>query len=62
MKKSKILQKDHEAILLLYRRMKPEERLVAYFNHSQLVNQIYLAGVNYRASFSSQSKKVSRES
>ncbi len=28
MRKSEILQKDHEDLLLLYKRMKPEERLI----------------------------------
>ena len=31
-------------------RMTPEERLVAFAAHSQLVTQLYLAGVKYRAS------------
>ncbi len=48
MKKSEILQKDHEDLISLYKRMKPEERLMAYFHHSQLVTQIYQLGVNYR--------------
>lgn len=48
MKKSGILQKDHEDLLLLYQRMKPEERLVAYANHAQLMNQMYQAGVKHR--------------
>ena len=48
--KSKILQKDHEDMIELYRKMKPEERLMAYFHHSQLVQQFYQAGLTFRTS------------
>ena len=48
MSKSEVLQKVHEEMIALYKRMKPEERLVAYFHHSQLISQIYQAGVIYR--------------
>lgn len=57
MKKSDILQKDHEDLLLLYQRMKPEERLVAYANHAQLMNQMYQAGVRYRSGLLPSSKR-----
>ncbi|MBI3318747.1 MAG: hypothetical protein HYZ90_06395 [Candidatus Omnitrophica bacterium] len=30
------------------RRMKPEERLLAYLQHSQLIHRIYDAGVRHR--------------
>lgn len=49
MKGSKILKRDGEEIALLCKSMKPEERLVAYFQHSQLVHLIYQAGVSYRS-------------
>ncbi|MBI3615347.1 MAG: hypothetical protein HY211_02405 [Candidatus Omnitrophica bacterium] len=48
MKESEILKKDREESILLSKRMKPEERIVAYFHHSQLMNRIYQAGVDYR--------------
>jgi len=52
MKKSEVLRKDHEEMIALYKRMKPEERLVAFFYHSQLIHQLYQAGVGYRLSAS----------
>ncbi len=58
MRKSEILQKDHEDLLLLYKRMKPEERLMAYFRHSQLITQIYQAGVKYRSESHHHSGKI----
>jgi len=48
MKKSEVLHKDHDEMIALYKRMKPEERLVAFFNHSQLIHRLYQAGVGYR--------------
>ena len=49
MNPSEILQKDHEDMLRLCQRMKPEERLVAFFHHTQLTYQMYRAGVRYRS-------------
>jgi hypothetical protein len=43
-----IVQQEREEMFLLSKRMKPEERLVAYFHHSQLMYQMYQAGVKYR--------------
>jgi len=57
MKKSDILQKDHEGLLLLYQRMTPEERLVAFFHHSRLVYQLYQAGLRYRSAVHLPSKR-----
>ncbi len=37
--------------VLLSKRMRPGERLVAYFHHSQLMSQIYQAGEDYRKRF-----------
>ena len=48
MSTSEILQKDHEDLIRLCQRMKPEERLIAFFHHSQLTHQMYQAGVDYR--------------
>ena len=48
MNPSEILQKDHEDLIVLYQRMTPEERLLAFFHHSQLTYQMYRAGVRYR--------------
>lgn len=49
MGKSEVLHKDHEEMIALYKRMKPEEKLTAFFHHSQLMNQLYQAGTSYRA-------------
>lgn len=46
--KSKVLQQDHEDIIALHRAMKPEERLIAFFNHSKLIQQLHQSGINYR--------------
>jgi hypothetical protein len=46
---SEILRHDHEDMIELYKRMKPEERLVAFFYHAQLTHQMYWAGVTHRA-------------
>ena len=51
MNTSEILQKDHEDMIALYQRMTPEERLLAFFHHSQLTHQMYRAGVRYRLGF-----------
>lgn len=59
MKESEILKKDREDMSKLCKRMKPEERLMAYLNHSQLIQQIYQAGVRYRSGLLSSSKKKS---
>ncbi|MDP3723841.1 MAG: hypothetical protein Q8R91_10180 [Candidatus Omnitrophota bacterium] len=48
MRRSAIIQQDHEDMVRRSRRMTPEERLVAYANHAQLMNQMYQAGVQYR--------------
>jgi hypothetical protein len=47
-RKSKILQKDRDDMIALCKRMKPEERLLAFYHHSRLISQIYEAGVRYR--------------
>lgn len=49
MKHSALLASDQEEQIALYKRMKPEERLIAYFHHSQLVHQMHQAGVRYRS-------------
>ncbi len=48
MMRSAIIQQDHEDLLRRQQRMTPEERLAAYANHAQLMNQMYQAGVQYR--------------
>jgi hypothetical protein len=49
MSTSELMRQDHEAMRALHRRMTPEERLVAFFRHSQLVYQLYQAGARHRA-------------
>ena len=46
---SKLAKIKQDNIVEICRRMKPEERLVAFLNHSKLVSQIYQAGVDFRA-------------
>lgn len=45
---SKILQKNHESVILLSEQMTSEERMAAHLRHSQLLIQIYRSGMNYR--------------
>ncbi len=62
MRKSKILEKDREALVRLSKRLTPEQRLRAHLRHSQLISQIYQAGVRYRLGRSaSPRKKTSRK-
>ena len=42
------LRKDHSALVELYKAMKPEERLIAFFNHSRLIHEVYQAGRSLR--------------
>ncbi len=46
--KSKILQKNHEELVDICRAMSPEDRLLAFLNHSKLIHQIYQSGVEHR--------------
>lgn len=46
--RSTVLQRDHEEMRALSKRMTPEERLVAYYHHSRLIHLMYQAGVRYR--------------
>lgn len=41
--------------------MKPEERLVAFVNHSQLLMQMYQAGVDFRVGFKNALKQKEGE-
>ena len=42
------LRKDHAALVELYKAMKPEERLIAFLNHSRLIHKVYQAGRSLR--------------
>lgn len=48
MRRSKIAKEDREALSRISQRMKPEERLVAYLRHSQLLHRLYQAGLKHR--------------
>lgn len=62
MRTSQILKKDLEEIVLLCKRMKPEARLVAFLQHSQLVHQMYQAGLDHRSgTLSSRKRKMTRK-
>jgi|GEM_PF-2056530 len=59
---SDILKKDHEALIRLHKAMTPEQRLVAFLNHSRLIHQLYRAGNALRkrlASSKTYPKKIS---
>lgn len=46
--KSKIIENKHTSMIKLCRQMTPEERLVAFLNHSQLIAKIRQAGEKFR--------------
>ena len=48
MRKSKILEKDREALVRFSKRLTPEERLAVYLRLSKLANEFYQAGVRHR--------------
>ncbi len=41
---SNVLKKNREAMIKMYQKMTPEQRLVAFLNHSRLVHKLYQAG------------------
>ena len=57
MKQSAIIREDREEMIRRCRRMTPEERLAAFAAHSEMVTQLYLAGVKYRARQAVSSKR-----
>ena len=57
MKESAVMRRDREDMIRRARRMTPEERLAAFFHHSRLITELYLAGVRYRAGRGSRSRK-----
>jgi hypothetical protein len=57
MKESAVMQQDREDMIRRARRMTPQERLGAFFRHSRLITELYLAGVRYRAGRGSRSRK-----
>ncbi len=61
MKKSEILQQDYDGLVLLSKRMTPEERLVAFFHHSRLIHQLYQAGARYRSAVPPPSKRRTKK-
>ena len=61
MSTSAIVQKDHDDLVELHRRMTPEERLAAFFYHSQLIQQLRQAGMRYRSGSASSSKQDGAE-
>lgn len=46
--KSKISEIQNGHNIKICKSMKPEDRLIAFVNHSRLVMQIYQAGVDFR--------------
>ena len=45
---SRILKKDQAALVKLASVMKPKQRLIAFFNHSWFIRQLYQAGQAFR--------------
>lgn len=61
MTRSAIIQQDYEDMVRRSRRMTPEERLVAFFHHSQLIHQLYQAGARYRLAVPPPSKRRAKK-
>ena len=57
MRQSAIIRQDRADLIRRARRMTPEERLEAFVRHTKLINQVYEAGVKYRASRLTSSKR-----
>lgn len=57
MKESAVMRRDRKDMIRRARRMTPEARLVAFFHHSRLITELYLAGVRDRAGRGSRSRK-----
>jgi hypothetical protein len=57
MRRSKIAEEDREALARLSRRLTPEERLMAYMRHAELLHRLYQAGLRHRMSVRRASKK-----
>ena len=59
--KSKILQKEKDELVKLYKSMSPEQRLAAFFNHSFLMYHLAQAGISYRKGNSQSSRNNNSE-
>ena len=46
--KSRVLTKDQQDLIKLSKAMTPQERLIAFLNHSRLVHKFYRAGEQRR--------------
>ena len=57
MAQSEILQREHRDMIRRYQRMRPEERLAAHVRHSQLMHEVYQAGVRHRGGSGPLSRK-----
>ena len=60
-RKSEILQRSRDDTIALCKRMKPEERLLAFYHHSRLIHQIYQAGVRYRKKLDRTERRAAHE-
>jgi len=45
-----MLTKNRKALITAYKSMGPENRLMAFLNHSRLIHQLYQAGKTFRSS------------
>ena len=59
--KSKIIQQDHDHLVELNKQMKPEERLLAFYEHSKLMSEMFEEGIKFRSQNSIPSKKSSSQ-
>jgi hypothetical protein len=55
--KSKIIESKYAGMVKLCRQMTPEERLVAFLNHSQSIARIRQAGERFRSHAHNQHRK-----
>jgi hypothetical protein len=59
---SNLLTEEREALIRLYRNMTPEQRLVAFLNHSRFIQHLYRAGQSFRQPFRTRKNRVPRQS
>ena len=55
---SKVLVRDNEQLIKASQQMKPQERLIAFYQHSLFLSLIHRAGQVFRARKSQPSSKV----
>lgn len=61
MKPSAIARKNYQEMIARAKRMTPEERLMAYLSHNQLIAQLHQAGARYRTEHAARRKRRVRK-